>query len=100
MIPDKTTALAADAASPTLFRAPYAPPDEEIAAGLLREAAPARGAGRRIDVYAPRLIEGVPGGTGGRRGRQGFSPSPFPVPQRRGPPPWVGGGARRGLASA
>src|SRR6516225_7392238 len=72
MIPDKTTALAADAASPPLFRAPYAPPDEEIAAGLLREAARARDAERRIDVYARRLIEGIRAGTGGLGGIEDF----------------------------
>ena len=72
MIPDKTTASAADAASPTLFRAPYAPPDEEIAAGLLREAARARDAERRIDVYARRLIEGIRAGTGGLGGIEDF----------------------------
>src|SRR5260221_3555093 len=72
MIPDKTTALAADAASRTLLRAPYAPPDEEIAAGLLREAARARDAERRIDVYARRLIEGIRAGTGGLGGIEDF----------------------------
>src|SRR6201984_368201 len=72
MIPDKTTALAADAASPPLFRAPYAPPDEEIAAGLLREAARARDAERRIDLYARRLIEGIRAGTGGLGGIEDF----------------------------
>src|SRR5215468_11473116 len=72
MIPDKTTALAADAASPPRFRAPYAPPDEEIAAGLLREAARARDAERRIDVYARRLIEGIRAGTGGLGGIEDF----------------------------
>src|SRR5712671_563698 len=72
MIPDKTTASAADAASPPLFRAPYAPSDEEIAAGLLREAARARDAERRIDVYARRLIEGIRAGTGGLGGIEDF----------------------------
>src|SRR5260221_7731066 len=72
MIPDKTAALAADAASRTLLRAPYAPPDEEIAAGLLREAARARDAERRIDVYARRLIEGIRAGTGGLGGIEDF----------------------------
>src|SRR5246127_5006935 len=72
MIPDKKTAFAADAASPPRFRAPYAPPDEEIAAGLLREAARARDAERRIDVYARRLIEGIRAGTGGLGGIEDF----------------------------
>src|SRR5262249_54022865 len=75
MIPDTTTALAADAASPPLFRAPYAPPDEAIAAELLREAARARDAERRIDAYARRLIEGIRARTGGLRGLPGFLPS-------------------------
>src|SRR5256885_8202855 len=96
MIPDKTTALAADAASPPLFRAPYAPPDGEIAAGLLREAARARDAERRIDVYARRLIEGIRAGTGGARRDRGFLPAPFPSPHEGGPPPVVWGGPLRG----
>src|SRR6516165_4334624 len=72
MIPDKTTALAADAVSPPVLRALYAPPDEEIAAGLLREAARARDAERRIDVYARRLIEGIRAGIGGVGGIEDF----------------------------
>src|SRR2546429_9772406 len=96
MIPDKTTALAADAASPPLFRAPYAPPDEEIAAGLLREAARARDAERRIDVYARRPIEGVRAGAGGAARRQEFLPSPFPSPPEGGAPPRVVGEAPGG----
>src|SRR5215510_9666380 len=72
MIPDETTALAADAASPPLFRAPYAPADEEIATRLLREAARARDAERRIDVYARRLIEGIREGDGGLGGIEDF----------------------------
>src|SRR2546430_8231920 len=96
MIPDKTTALAADAASPPLFRAPYAPPDEEIAAGLLREAARARDAEPRIDVYARRLIEGIPAGTGGVGGPEGFPPSPSPSTTKGPPPPGVGEAAPPG----
>jgi RHH-type transcriptional regulator, proline utilization regulon repressor / proline dehydrogenase / delta 1-pyrroline-5-carboxylate dehydrogenase len=72
MIPDTTTALGADAASPPLFRAPYAPPDEAMAAGLLREAARARDAERRIDAYARRLIEGIRARTGGLGGIEDF----------------------------
>src|SRR2546425_9139446 len=96
MIPDKTTALAADAASPPLFRAPYAPPDEEIAAGLLREAARARDAERRIDVYARRLIEGIRAGTGGVGGIEGFLPAHFLSPQGGGAPPVFAGAVVRG----
>src|SRR5262249_20383667 len=72
MIPDETTVLAADAASPPPFRAPYAPPDEEIATGLLREAARARDVERRLDLYARRLIEGIRAGTGGLGGIEDF----------------------------
>src|SRR5499426_771752 len=72
MIPDTTTALAADAASPPLFRAPYAPPDEAIAAGLLREATRANDAERRIDAYATRLIEGIRAKAGGLGGIEDF----------------------------
>jgi len=72
MIPDTTTALAADAAGPPVFRAPYAPPDEAIAAQLLREAARARDAERRIDAYARRLIEGIRARTGGLGGIEDF----------------------------
>src|SRR5262247_3202594 len=72
MIPDTTTALAADAASPPLFRAPYVPPDEAIAAGLLQEAARARDAERRIDAYARRLIEAIRARTGGLGGIEDF----------------------------
>src|SRR6516164_6010815 len=72
MIPDTTTALAADAASPPLFKAPYAPPDEAMAAELLREAARARDAERRIDAYARRLIEGIRARTGGLGGIEDF----------------------------
>src|SRR5262249_51836796 len=95
MIPDTTTALAADAASPPLFRAPYAPPDEAIAAELLREAARARDAERRIDAYARRLIEGPGAGAGGLGG-MGVSLHPFSWPTREGLALLVLGGARLG----
>jgi RHH-type proline utilization regulon transcriptional repressor/proline dehydrogenase/delta 1-pyrroline-5-carboxylate dehydrogenase len=72
MIPDTTIAAAADAARAPLFRAPYAPPDEAIAAGLLREAARASDAERRIDAYARRLIEGIRARTGGLGGIEDF----------------------------
>src|SRR5260221_4724764 len=72
MIPDKSTASDAHAASQPIFRASYAPYDEEIAAGLVREAARARDAERQIDVYARRLIEGIRAGTGGLGGIEDF----------------------------
>src|SRR5215470_2625868 len=72
MIPDTTTALAADAARAPLFRAPYAPSDEAIATDLLREAARTRDAERRIDAYARRLIEGIRARTGGLGGVEDF----------------------------
>src|ERR1700745_2865502 len=72
MIPDKTTALAADAASPSLFRAPYAPPDEVMAAALLGEAPRAGEAERRIDAYARRLVEGIRARAGGLGGIEDF----------------------------
>src|SRR5262249_61680302 len=92
MIPDTTTALAADAASPPLFRAPYAPPDEAMAAELLREAARARDAERRIDAYARRLIEGIRARTGGVGGVGGFPPAHLLSTKEGGGPLGAAGG--------
>jgi len=50
------------------FAAPYAPPDEAIAAELLRQAPRPAAAERRIDAYAARLIEGIRARTGGLGG--------------------------------
>src|SRR5262244_3345897 len=72
MIPDTTISLAVDADTAPLFSAPYAPPDEAIAAGLLREATRANDAERRIDAYARRLIEGIRARTGGLGGIEDF----------------------------
>src|SRR5499426_2020424 len=72
MIPDTAISLAADADTAPLFSAPYAPPDEAIAAGLLREATRANDAERRIDAYARRLIEGIRARTGGLGGIEDF----------------------------
>src|SRR5215468_1246425 len=72
MIPDTTISLAADADTAPLFSAPYAPPDEVIAARLLREAARASDAERRIDAYARRLIEEIRGRAGGLGGIEDF----------------------------
>ena len=42
-----------------IFQAPYAPPDEELAAGLLAGAAREAAAERRIDARATRLVEAI-----------------------------------------
>src|SRR5262252_2662800 len=72
MIPDTTISLAADADTAPLFSAPYAPPNEAIAPGLLREATRAGDAERRIDAYARRLIEGIRARAGGLGGIEDF----------------------------
>src|SRR5947209_7795754 len=72
MIPDTTISLAADADTAPLFSAPYAPPDEAIAPGLLREATRASDAERRIDADASSLIEGIRARTGGLGGIEDF----------------------------
>src|SRR6516164_8172351 len=72
MIPDTAISLAADADTAPLFSAAYAPPDEAIAPGLLREASRASDAERRIDAYARRLIEGIRARTGGLGGVEDF----------------------------
>src|SRR5438132_10647617 len=72
MIADTNTCPAADADTAPLFSAPYAPPDEAIAPGLLREATRASDAERRIDAYARRLIEGIRARAGGLGGIEDF----------------------------
>src|SRR5215471_11952904 len=72
MIPDTAISLAADADTAPLFSAAYAPPDEAIAPGLLREASRASDAERRIDAYARRLIEGIRARAGGLGGIDDF----------------------------
>src|SRR5262245_11442558 len=72
MIPDKTISSAADADTAPLFSAPYAPPDEAIAARLLREAGRASDAERPSDAYARRLIEWIWGRAGGLAGIEDF----------------------------
>jgi RHH-type transcriptional regulator, proline utilization regulon repressor / proline dehydrogenase / delta 1-pyrroline-5-carboxylate dehydrogenase len=54
------------------FRAPYAPPDEEIAAGFLAAAPRVAAAERRIDARATRLIEEIRARTGGLGGIEDF----------------------------
>jgi len=72
MIADMKTRPAADADRASLFSAPYAPPDEAIAAILLGEASRAAEAERRIDAYARRLIEGIRARAGGLGGIEDF----------------------------
>src|SRR2546421_10277802 len=54
------------------LRAPYAPPDEEIAARLLGAAPRAPAAEARIDARARRLIEGIRARSGGLGGIEDF----------------------------
>src|SRR5262245_50063353 len=68
MIADTNILPAAELDQAPLFSAPYAPPDEAIAAGLLREASRAPEAERRIDAYARHLVEGIRARAGGLGG--------------------------------
>jgi RHH-type proline utilization regulon transcriptional repressor/proline dehydrogenase/delta 1-pyrroline-5-carboxylate dehydrogenase len=54
------------------FRAPYAPADETIAAGLLGAASRAAEAEARIDGRATRLVEAIRAGAGGLGGVEDF----------------------------
>jgi RHH-type proline utilization regulon transcriptional repressor/proline dehydrogenase/delta 1-pyrroline-5-carboxylate dehydrogenase len=63
---------ATEAAAPLLFNAPYAPPDETVAAQLLKGATRAPAAERWIDAYATSLIEGIRDRTGGLGGIEDF----------------------------
>ena len=72
MTPDTKSPRAADARESVVFSAPYAPPDEAIAAGLLDQASAGTDAERRIDAYATRLIEGIRGNAGGLGGIEDF----------------------------
>jgi RHH-type proline utilization regulon transcriptional repressor/proline dehydrogenase/delta 1-pyrroline-5-carboxylate dehydrogenase len=72
MMPDTTIRPAADADEAPLFSASYAPPDEAIGAGLLREASRAAEAERRIDAYARHLVEGIRARAGGLGGLEDF----------------------------
>src|SRR5258707_13601678 len=78
MIPDTNIGQAAD--TTPLFGAPYAPPDEVVAAVLLDEAPRASEAERRIDAYARRLAGGLRARAGGLGGIEvflhGYSLSP------------------------
>src|SRR5262249_8221571 len=72
MIADMEIPPAADADTASLFSAPYAPPDEVVAAILLGKASRAPEAERRIDAYARRLIEGIRARAGGLGGIEDF----------------------------
>src|SRR5262245_29582906 len=54
------------------FSAPYAPPDETVAAAFLAGAPRVAAAERRIDARAARLIEGIRARTGGLGGIEDF----------------------------
>src|SRR6267143_3599694 len=54
------------------FTAPYAPPEETMAAPLLQQVARPQAAERRIDAYATRLIEGIRARAGGLGGIEDF----------------------------
>jgi RHH-type proline utilization regulon transcriptional repressor/proline dehydrogenase/delta 1-pyrroline-5-carboxylate dehydrogenase len=62
----------ADANRIPAFRAPYGPPDEEMAARWLAEAPADAAAERRIDALATRLVEAIRAGVGGIGGVEDF----------------------------
>ncbi|HEU5284992.1 MAG TPA: bifunctional proline dehydrogenase/L-glutamate gamma-semialdehyde dehydrogenase PutA, partial [Sphingomicrobium sp.] len=73
-VPTQDTQLpgAPDAPAGPAFRAPYAPPDDEIAAALLAAAGRSDAAEARIDRAATRLIDGIRARTGGLGGIEDF----------------------------
>ena len=72
MTTDINVSPAADVDAAPEFHAPYAPPDEAIAVGLLGAVTRAADAERRIDAYATRLIEGIRARAGGLGGIEDF----------------------------
>jgi RHH-type transcriptional regulator, proline utilization regulon repressor / proline dehydrogenase / delta 1-pyrroline-5-carboxylate dehydrogenase len=58
--------------SPPLFGAPFAPPDEDLAAGLLRDAVRDAAAERRIDARARVLVAAIRACAGGLGGIEDF----------------------------
>ena len=72
MTADTSASPVRDAGSEPVFDAPYAPPDEAVAAELLPKAARAAHAEQRIDAYAIRLIEAIRGKAGGLGGVEDF----------------------------
>ena len=69
---DTQVAPVPDAAGTPVFNAPYAPPDEQVAASLMAQASRPGEAERRIDAYATRLIEGIRARAGGLGGIEDF----------------------------
>jgi len=61
----------APAATSPPFRAPFAPPDEELAASLLAGASRAATAEARIDARAKKLVEAIRAKAGGLGGLGG-----------------------------
>src|SRR5262245_36026415 len=57
---------------PPVFRAPYAPPDEVIAAALLGKAARAADTEARVDARRPRLVAAIRAKSGGLGGIEDF----------------------------
>src|SRR5215475_14002616 len=72
MAADTQSSRAADAGAEVAFNAPYAPPDEAIAASLMAQTGRAAEAERRIDAYARHLIEGIRANAGGLGGIEDF----------------------------
>jgi RHH-type transcriptional regulator, proline utilization regulon repressor / proline dehydrogenase / delta 1-pyrroline-5-carboxylate dehydrogenase len=58
--------------SPPLFRAPFAPPDEDLAAGFLRDAVRDDNAERRIDARTRGLVTAIRARAGGLGGIEDF----------------------------
>ncbi|HEY6992575.1 MAG TPA: bifunctional proline dehydrogenase/L-glutamate gamma-semialdehyde dehydrogenase PutA [Xanthobacteraceae bacterium] len=72
MTADTKSSCAPDAGAGVVFAAPYAPPDEVIAASLMAQASRPAEAERRIDGYACHLIEGIRARAGGLGGIEDF----------------------------
>ena len=68
----KPSPAAGDASPQPSFCAPYAPPDEAIAAELFDRAARPGAAEGRVDAYAGRLIAGIRARSGGLGGVEDF----------------------------
>ena len=69
---DAPSPPAPDAPAGPVFRAPYAPPDEQVAAELLGEVRRPAAAEARIDAATTRLIEGIRARAGGLGGIEDF----------------------------
>src|SRR6202035_1896473 len=57
---------------PPTFQAPFAPPDEELAAGFLADAARERAAESEVDARARRLVEAIRAKAAGLGGVEEF----------------------------